>query len=57
MSSGAALLCVLALPALARNWRIANFQVTIDVHEDGSALVSERLTAVFTGSYQGIYRT
>ncbi|HVP52708.1 MAG TPA: DUF2207 domain-containing protein, partial [Terriglobales bacterium] len=34
-----------------------NFQATIDVHQDGSALVAERITAVFTGSYQGIYRT
>ncbi|HVP52879.1 MAG TPA: DUF2207 domain-containing protein, partial [Terriglobales bacterium] len=47
----------LALPACARSWRIANFQATIDVHQDGSALVAERITAVFTGSYQGIYRT
>jgi uncharacterized membrane protein YgcG len=53
----AALLSAFALPAAARSWRIANFQATIDVHQDGSALVMERITAVFTGSYQGIYRT
>jgi len=54
---GLAAVLALALPACARSWRIANFQATIDVHQDGSALVAERITAVFTGSYQGIYRT
>jgi len=54
---GVATLLTLTLPACARSWRIANFQATIDVHQDGSAFVTERITAVFTGSYQGIYRT
>ncbi len=54
---GVALVAALAIPAAARSWRVANFQVTIDVHPDGSSFVTERITAVFTGSYQGIYRT
>jgi len=54
---GLTLLCSLAVPAAARSWRIANFQVTIDVHPDGSSYVTERITAVFTGQYNGIYRT
>jgi uncharacterized membrane protein YgcG len=54
---GVAAVLALALPAAARSWRIANFQVTVDVHQDGSSFVTERITAVFTGSYQGIYRT
>ena len=53
----AALLAALAVPAAARSWRIANFQATIDVHPDGSAFVTERITAVFIGQYNGIYRT
>jgi len=54
---GLVLIAALAIPAAARSWRIANFQATIDVHSDGSAFVTERITAVFTGAYQGIYRT
>jgi uncharacterized membrane protein YgcG len=54
---GLVVISTLAIAASARNWRIANFQVTIDVHQDGSAFITERITAVFTGSYQGIYRT
>jgi uncharacterized membrane protein YgcG len=54
---GLVVISALAIPAAARSWRIANFQATIDIHQDGSAFVMERITAVFTGSYQGIYRT
>ncbi|HUK43430.1 MAG TPA: DUF2207 domain-containing protein [Candidatus Bathyarchaeia archaeon] len=47
----------LAIPAAARSWRIANFEAAIDVHQDGSAFITERITATFTGQYNGIYRT
>ena len=49
--------CVFALPAQARSWRIADFNDVISIGGDGSALVYERVTAVFEGSWNGIYRT
>src|SRR5579859_1926560 len=48
--------CVLAGSAAARDWRIANFDTTIEVQQDGSAYVSEQITFVFVGSFQGIRR-
>jgi len=47
----------LAAPLLAQNWRIADFQDTINIREDGSASVRERLTLVFEGEHHGIHRT
>ena len=37
-------LCVLASPVVAKSWRISNFQDTITINEDGSALVNENIT-------------
>jgi len=48
---------LLALPAFARNWRIADFQSTISVDHTGGVAVVERITLVFSGAYNGIYRT
>lgn len=42
--------------ARARDWRISNFDVTIEVQQDGSAFVSEQITFVFVGSFQGVRR-
>src|SRR5690349_15085343 len=52
-----ACLCVFVSPLYARSWRIANFNDTIIVGGDGSAMVSERITLVFVGEFQGIHRT
>jgi len=54
---GLAMAAAFTLPASARSWRIANFQASVDVHPDGSTFVIERITAVFNGQYNGIYRT
>ena len=54
----AALCLLLALggSASARDWRISNFDTVIEVQQDGSALVSEQITFVFVGSFQGVRR-
>jgi uncharacterized membrane protein len=46
-----------AAPAAAKSWRISNYQDTITVNEDGSALVNETITLVFVGEWHGIHRT
>ena len=43
--------------ASAKSWRISNFQDTITVNNDGSALVNETITLVFVGEWHGIHRT
>jgi len=57
LALGLAVVLALAQPAAARGWRIANFEDAINVHPDGSAFITERITAVFTGQYKGIRRT
>src|ERR1022692_5251312 len=46
-----------AQPAAAKSWRISNFQDTITVNPDGSALVNETITLAFEGEWHGIHRT
>src|SRR4030081_2700483 len=52
-----ACLAAVSSPAAAKSWRIADFQDTITVEKDGSALVNERITLVFLGEWHGIHRT
>src|SRR5580658_9760464 len=47
----------LAAPAAAKSWRISNFQDTITLNPDGSALVNETITLNFVGEWHGIHRT
>src|ERR1022692_4852372 len=47
----------LAAPGVAKSWRISEFQDTITVNEDGSALVNETITLRFEGEWHGIHRT
>ena len=47
----------LALPAAAKSWRVSDFQDTITVNPDGSALVNETITLNFAGEWHGIHRT
>ena len=49
-------LLVSACPLFARSWRVADFNDTISVHADGSALVRERITLTFDGEWHGIHR-
>ncbi len=53
------LLCFAALttPLFAQSWRIADFQDTVLISEDGTALVKERISLVFIGQWHGIHRT
>jgi len=53
-----AVACILcfAAPLAARSWRIADYEDTISIGGDGSALVSERITLVFVGQWHGIHR-
>jgi hypothetical protein len=39
----------LALPSAAKSWRVSDFQDTITVNPDGSALVNETITLDFEG--------
>jgi uncharacterized membrane protein len=52
-----ATILALAAPAAAKSWRISNFQDTITVNDDGSALVNETISLVFVGEWHGIHRT
>ena len=46
-----------ALPAIAREMRIQNFESLVTVNPNGTIDVSETITANFTGEWHGIYRT
>src|SRR5271157_1334621 len=46
-----------AASAQVRNWRVADFQDTISIAADGTALVSEKITLAFVGEWHGIHRT
>ena len=46
-----------ATPLTAKSWRIADFQDTITVEKDGSAVVDERINLDFVGEWHGIHRT
>src|SRR5579871_2073732 len=51
-------LCLLlaALPAWARSYRISDFRDSITVDTDGGVQVTERISFVFIGQFQGIHR-
>ncbi len=51
--------CVLVFvsPLAAKSWRVADFRDNITVAQDGSAVVTERITLVFEGEWHGIHRT
>ena len=50
-------LLVCAGAAQAKSWRVTDFQDNITVEQDGSAVVSERITLNFVGEWHGIHRT
>jgi hypothetical protein len=43
--------------AQAKSWRVVDFQDTITVEQDGSAVVVERISLNFEGEWHGIHRT
>jgi hypothetical protein len=45
-----------AVPAFARSYHVSRFNSTIHVREDGSADITEQITFVFKGQFQGVYR-
>ncbi len=56
-ASAVLLTLALSAPAWARDWRISNFHSDIVINSDGRAAVTERITLVFSGAFNGIYRT
>jgi hypothetical protein len=48
---------LLSLASFARDWRISDFQGTYSLDEHGGVAAIERITLVFNGSFNGIYRT
>jgi hypothetical protein len=48
---------LLTSPLTAKSWHVSNFQDTITVNPDGSALVNETITLNFVGEWHGIHRT
>jgi hypothetical protein len=53
----ACLVLFCSVPLFARDWRIADFHDTINVTQDGSISVRERITLAFIGEWHGIHRT
>jgi uncharacterized membrane protein len=53
----AVLFCFFTGIAAAKSWRVADFQDTITIDKDGSAVVTERISLVFEGEWHGIHRT
>jgi hypothetical protein len=53
----ALLVCTFTVAAQAKSWRVADFQDNITIAQDGSAVVTERITLVFEGEWHGIHRT
>jgi len=51
-----ACLATFAVPASAKNWRVTDFQDSITIGGDGSALIRERITLAFVGEWHGIHR-
>jgi hypothetical protein len=51
------MVCAFAGSAWAKSWRVRDFQDNIIVSQDGSAVVTERITLVFVGEWHGIHRT
>src|SRR5690242_1792853 len=45
-----------AAPAWARTYHVSKFNSNIHVQADGSADVTEQITFVFRGQFQGVYR-
>ena len=52
-----AIFLLLAVSAYARDWRISDFQATYALDKTGGVVVRERITFVFVGQFNGIYRT
>jgi uncharacterized membrane protein len=52
----ALLTCTLTQLATAKSWRIADFQDDITINQNGSALVTERISLAFVGQWNGIHR-
>jgi hypothetical protein len=52
----AAIVLAFVSPLAAKSWRITDFQDTIAVNPDGSAVVTEHITLTFVGEWHGIHR-
>jgi len=56
MAASCLLVVILAAPLFARSWRVADFDDSITVSQDGSVTVRERITLAFEGDWHGIHR-
>lgn len=56
LAASAALVVLVATPAAAKSYHMESADVTIEVMDDGSLLITERLTFDFDGSFSGAYR-
>jgi uncharacterized membrane protein len=52
----ALLIVCAAVPAWARSYRVSSFASTVHVDQDGSARITEKISFVFNGQFQGVYR-
>ena len=43
--------------AQSHSWRVSDFKDTVSIANDGTALVSEKITVTFVGEWHGIHRT
>lgn len=50
------LLLCFCTPLFGKSWRVSDFNDTISIAEDGSAVVQERITLSFSGEWHGIHR-
>ena len=57
LSLSLAMLLATTSAAQGHTWHVADFKDTISISADGSALVSEKITVVFNGTWHGIHRT
>jgi uncharacterized membrane protein len=47
----------ISVVAQGHSWRISDFKDSISIASDGTAIVSEKITLVFAGTWHGIHRT
>src|SRR3954465_13423457 len=52
-----AVLLLFSVSCFARSWHITDFSGTYVVDEHGGVVATERITVLFEGRYNGIYRT
>src|SRR5512138_3287639 len=52
-----AVFLLLVTSAFGRSWHVTDFAGTYKIDKNGGVIASERITLLFEGQFQGIYRT